>query len=128
MALSPAEVADYIAVAPANAQCAEASSDPVTVLVKVLMQILPSDKTPQRGERIRIKSSVRPQHDGTRLILQRKKGRRWVTIDRTTLNKRSIGNFTVRASFNSRTFRTKWKSQHADHETGTSKAVRIRTH
>lgn len=120
--------ADYIAVAPAHDNCQQATSGEVTVLVKVIVQILPSDKTPAKGDRIRIKSSVRPQHDGTKLLLQRKKGRRWVTIDRTTLNKRSIGNFTVRASFNSRTFRTKWKSQHADHETGTSKAVRIRTH
>jgi hypothetical protein len=120
--------ADYIAVAPADDQCQRASSDPVSVLVKVVLQILPSDKTPERGTSIRFKSSVRPQHDGSRLILQRKKGRRWVKVAVTRLNKRSIGNFLVEVNFNQRTFRTKWPKQHKDHIGNTSRAVTIKSH
>ncbi len=123
----PRRSADYIAVATAHDNCQEDTSGEVTVLVKVLIQILPSDENPDRGDRIRFKSSVRPQHDGTTLLLQRKKGRRWVTVDRDRLNNRSIGNFTVRANFGSRTFRTRWRSQDAEHESNTSRAVTIRT-
>ncbi len=43
------------------------------------------------------------------------------------MNNRSIGNFFVRANFGSRTFRTKWRSQDAEHEGNTSRAVTIRT-
>ncbi len=119
--------ADYIAVVTQQNNCQQDTSDEVTVLVKVLIQILPSDKNPDRGDTIRFKSSVRPEHDRTTLLLQRKKGRRWVTVDRDKLNKDSIGNFTVRANFGSRTFRTKWKSQDAEHESNTSREVTIRT-
>jgi hypothetical protein len=119
--------ADYIAVARASENCREATSGEVTVKVKVKIQILPSDKSPQRGETIRIKSSVRPSHDDTRMILQRKKGRRWVKVATTRLNNRSIGNFFIEANFNSRTFRTKWNSPDADHEGNKSRTVTIRT-
>ena len=120
--------ADYIAVATAHDNCREATSGEVTVKVKVKIQILPSDKNPERGETIRIKSSVRPSHDKTKMILQRKKGRRWVKVATTRLNNRSIGNFFIEANFNSRTFRTKWRSPDADHEGNVStRSVTIKT-
>ena len=119
--------ATYIAVAPAHDNCREASSGEVTVLVKVVVQLVASDRTPQRGDRFTFKSSVRPQHDGTTLVLQRKKGRRWVTVDRDKLNNRSIASFTVVADFDRRTFRTKWRSQDSEHETGVSPTVTIRS-
>ena len=120
--------ADYIGVATAHDNCQEATSGEVTVEVKVKIQILPSDKNPQRGETIRIKSSVRPSHDKTKMILQRKKGRGWVKVATTRLNNRSIGNFFIKANFNSRTFRTKWRSPHADHAGNVStRSVTIKT-
>lgn len=119
--------ADYIAIAPGHDNCAEDTSGEVTVLVKVLIQILPSNKTPDRGDTIRIKSSVRPQHDGTRLILQRKKGGGWVKVKATKMNNRSIGNFWVKARWNQRTFRTVWRKQHEDHISNRSRAVTIKT-
>lgn len=119
--------ADYTATATAHDQCRDATSGEVTVEVKVRMQIVVSDKTPDRGDRIKIKSSVRPQHDRTTLLLQRKKGRRWVTVDRDKINRRSVGSFVVRANFRQRTFRTKWKSQDAEHATNTSTKRTIRT-
>lgn len=119
--------ATYVAVAPAHDNCRASSSGEVSVLVKVVIQIAASDQTPQRGDRFRLKSSVRPQHDGTTLILQRKKGRRWVTVDKDKLNSRSIASFTVVANFDRRTFRTKWRSQDDEHETNTSPTVTIRS-
>lgn len=120
--------ADYVARAPAHDDCERASSTPVSVLVKVKMQIAVSDVTPRKGQLIEIKSSVRPQHDGTRLVLQRKKGRRWVRFMSTDLNRRSIGGFVVRAGFRSRTFRTKWVSQSSANASNVSRMVRVRTH
>lgn len=119
--------ASYIAVAPAHDNCREDTSDEATTLVKVLISILPSDKNPDRGETIRIKSAVKPQHDQTRLILQRKKGDRWVKQAATTMNNRSRGNFWVKARWKSRTFRTLWRSQDEEHESNRSRAVTIRT-
>jgi hypothetical protein len=119
--------ADYVATANAHDNCRDASSGEVTVLVKVRMQILASDKSPERGDRIRFKSSVRPQHDGTELLLQRKKGRRWVTVERDELNRRSIAQFVIDADFKKRTFRTRWKSQDAEHETNNSRPITIKT-
>jgi hypothetical protein len=121
------ESADYTAVATAHDNCREATSGEVTVLVKVKLQILASDKTPNRGDRIRIKSSVVPQHDGTKLVLQRKKGRNWVKVDTATLNRRSRATFTVEANFRNRTFRTFWRSQDAEHESNSSRGVTIKT-
>ena len=121
------ESADYIAVATAHDQCRESSSGEVTVLVKVKLQIIASDTTPDRGDRVRIKSSVVPQHDGTRLILQRKKGKSWVKVDVAKLNRRSRAQFVITANFGSRTFRTFWKSQDAEHESNSSRGLTIRT-
>lgn len=120
--------ADYLAVAPAHDQCKEATSSPVSVLVRVRMQIAASDATPNRGQLIRIKSSVRPQHDGTRLVLQRKKGDRWIRFMVRKLNRRSVADYVFRASFKQARFRTRWNSQSAANESGTSRIVTIRTH
>ena len=121
------ESADYIAVATAHDNCREASSGEVTVAVKVKLAIVASDTTPSRGDRVRIKSSVVPQHDGTRLVLQRKKGNRWVKVAAEKLNRRSRAQFVVEATFGSRTFRTFWKSQDAEHDGNKSRGITIRT-
>jgi hypothetical protein len=119
--------ADYVALAPAHDNCRSATSPEVQVLVQVRVAIAVNDRTPERGDRIRFKSSVRPQHDGTNLLLQRRKGGRWVTVDRDRLNRRSIAQFTVRANFNRASFRTRWKSQDSEHESNNSRRMTIRT-
>lgn len=119
--------ADYVAVATAHDNCREATSGEVSVLVKVKLAIIASDTTPSRGDRVRIKSAVTPQHDGTKLILQRKKGKRWVKVDAKNLNRRSRAQFVITANFGSRTFRTLWRSQDAEHETNKSRGITIRT-
>lgn len=117
--------ADYIAVAPSHDQCRHAGSSPVSVLVKVRIQIAASDTTPPRGEMVRIQSSVRPQHDRTKLILQRQKGRRWVRFMVARLDRRSVASFVFRAGFDEARFRTRWRSQSTANQGNTSTALRI---
>ncbi len=74
----PTKSAAYIAVVEADDNCEGDTSDEVTVLVRVKLRITPSENNPERGDRIRIKGSLRPQHDGTKMILQRKKNGRFV--------------------------------------------------
>ncbi len=123
----PTKSADYIAVVEAEDNCEGDISDEVTVLVRVKLRITPSENTPDRGERIRIKGSVRPQHDGTKMILQRKKNGRFVRFKVDTLNRRSFANYVFRARFNRAVFRVKWRSQDDDHVGNTSRQITIRT-
>ncbi len=87
------------------------------------------DKSPNRGTTIRITVGVRPNHEGTKVVLQYKKGNRWRRVDAEELKNRSRTSFGVIASWQGkRDFRATWKSQDGDHESGKSKVLRIRTH
>lgn len=121
--------ADYRALAPAHDQCQDATSDPTSVLAKVKVSISVSDTTPARGTTIAIRGGVSPKHRGTKVILQRRKGRRWVRVAADTLNGRSRYAFSVDATWRrARAFRVRWKSQDDDHRANKSKVVRVRTH
>jgi hypothetical protein len=120
--------ADYMAVLNAHDDCSEATSNDETVLAKVKLFLAVEDKTVNRGDTVRIKVAIRPQHDGDRVILQVKKGKRWVKFDVDDANKRSIAKFRFPANWDgTKVFRAKWPKQHADHETGKSRRAEIRT-
>lgn len=89
-----------------------------------------NDTTPKRGDVIRARASLKvcPGHAGTKIQLQRKKSGSFRTIKTKKLNSKCKARFRVEASFRRATFRSFWKKQDADHKSGASKLVRIRSH
>lgn len=120
--------AEYIATAPAHDQCADATSSPETVQVKVKITGRAGRRSVERGDNVGIVGRVKPDHDGTDVLLQRKKGRKWVTIARDELNVRSRYRFVLKAGWKGRrTFRAVWRPQDDNHAGNTSKNIVIRT-
>jgi hypothetical protein len=120
--------AEYVATAPAHDQCADATSSPASSTVKVKITRRSSRRSLERGTSVRISGRVQPDHDGTSVVLQRKKGRRWVAVDRTDLDGRSRYRFVVDAGWRGRrTFRTLWKAQDDEHAANRSRGIVIRT-
>lgn len=115
--------ADYVAVAPAHDQCAEATSPSVTTLVRVKVSAKTSSQRVGQGDRFRISGKVVPKHSG-KIKLQRKEGRRWRGAGSVRLTNRGTFVFQVTASWSGRrAFRVVWPSQDEDHEKGTSKKM-----
>ncbi|HEX2195757.1 MAG TPA: hypothetical protein VHJ76_02425, partial [Actinomycetota bacterium] len=66
-------------------------------------------------------------HDGTDVLLQRRRGGGWRTIDRDELNVRSRYRFVVDANWRGRrTFRVLWRAQDEEHATNNSRNIVIR--
>jgi hypothetical protein len=121
--------ADYRAFAAAHDNCADSTSQEVTVLAKVKVSITVDDFRPERGTNVRITGKVEPNHDGNKVVLQRKKGGRWVRVKRDTLDAGSRYAFRIPADWRrSRLFRVKWIQGDEDHEVGKSQKVKITTH
>lgn len=121
--------ADYQAVAPSHDNCATATSDPVTVLVKVNVSINVSEFQPQRGDRIAFTGKVSPDHDGSQVVLQRKKGGRWVRVAGDTLDGKSSYRIVIKAGWKKdRVFRVRWTATDEDHESNNSQKVKVTTH
>lgn len=118
--------ADYQAVTPAAGGCEEAASTTRSVQAKVAISGNYSDLTPNRGSDITIKGAVKPNHRGTRVVLQFKKGTGWKRLDADKLNRRSRYSFTVEVKWAKRTFRVVWPSQDDDHAKGTSRRKTVR--
>jgi hypothetical protein len=118
--------ADYQAFTPPAGQCDEAMSSARAVRVRVKVAIKQAgDSTPAAGDRIVIAGTVRPPHDGSKAVLQRKKGKRWVKVAQDRLNKRSQFRFALEADWGrARVFRVVWPKQHADHIKGISRKLR----
>jgi hypothetical protein len=101
-----------------------ASSPEVAVAVAPLVGLRVGDSTPRKGQRVRFKGTVRPQHDGTRVAIQRKRADgTWATVRTAAL--RDAGNAYSRYSKRIRirrsgTFRTVIAA-HADHAEGVSR-------
>ena len=58
-----------------------ATSADTPVAVAPLVGLKVSDATPRKGQRVRFSGTVRPQHDGTRVAIQRKKADgTWTTV------------------------------------------------
>ena len=101
-----------------------AASPEVAVAVAPLVGLKVGDATPRKGQRVRFKGTVRPQHDGTRVAIQRKRADgTWATVRTAAL--RDAGNAYSRYSKRIRirrsgTFRTVIAA-HADHAEGVSR-------
>lgn len=120
--------AEYTATAPRHDNCADATSSPQTVTVKVKITARAGRRSVERGASVGIVGRVQPNHGGTTVLLQRRRGGRWVTIDRDDLNGRSRYRFVVDASWRGRrTFRALWRAQDDEHATNNSSNVVIRT-
>lgn len=119
--------AEYVAVAPAHDQCAQATSSPETVTVKVKITARAGRGSVERGSRVGIVGRVKPDHDGTRVVLQRKRGNKYVDAASVTLNGRSRYRFVIKVRWTGRrTFRVVWRAQDDEHEENTSTNVVIR--
>ena len=58
-----------------------ATSPDTAVAVAPLVGLKVGDSTPRKGQRVRFRGTVRPQHDGTRVSIQRKKADgTWATV------------------------------------------------
>jgi len=108
-----------------------AASPEVAVAVAPLVGLKVGDATPRKGQRVRFKGTVRPQHDGTRVAIQRKRADgTWATVRTAAL--RDAGNTYSRYSKRIRirrsgTFRTVIAA-HADHAEGVSRERTLRVH
>ena len=58
-------------------------SPAVTVLVRIRLGLRVSDRTPDRGERVRFFGRACPEHVGALVRVQRRAAGRWVTVART---------------------------------------------
>ena len=101
-----------------------ATSADTPVAVAPLVGLKVSDSTPRKGQRVRFRGTVRPQHDGTRVAIQRKRADgTWVTVKSPLL--RDAGSSYSRYSKRIRirrtgTYRTVIAA-HADHAEGVSR-------
>jgi hypothetical protein len=101
-----------------------AASPEVAVAVAPLVGLKIGDPTPHKGRRVRFKGTVRPQHDGTRVAIQRKRADgTWATVRSPLL--RDAGSRYSRYSKRIRirrsgTYRTVIAA-HADHAQGVSR-------
>ena len=108
----------------------ETSAD-TPVAVAPLVGLRVSDTTPAKGQRVRFRGTVRPQHDGTRVAIQRKRADgTWVTVRSPLL--RDAGSAYSRYSKRIRirrngTYRTVIAA-HADHAEGVSRERTLTVH
>ena len=120
----PAKSADYQAVLPPEGACDEAASSATTVMAKVRVTSASSSARASSGDDVTISGKVSPNHRGSKVVLQRKKGARWVKVARDGLNRRSRYSFSVEVDWDGkRRFRVRWASQDDDHAAGTSPKV-----
>jgi hypothetical protein len=101
-----------------------AQSAETTVLVRPRVSFRVSDSTPSAGQRVRFRGTVRPQHDGRRVAIQRRRADgTWATVVRTRL--RDAGEEFSRYRRRVRIRRTStWRvriAAHADHAAGFSR-------
>jgi hypothetical protein len=119
--------AEFQAVAPNHDNCADSFSTPVNIQAKAKVGLKAKDATVRRGDVVKLTAKVTPKKRKDRVLLQRQKGRRWVTIDRARLNRRSKAVFRLEAKWRSRTFRARWPSQDDKNEANNSRGVRVRS-
>ena len=107
-----------------KATAGTAASPEVAVAVAPLVGLKVGDSTPRKGQRVRFKGTVRPQHDGMRVAIQRKRADgTWATVRSPLL--RDAGSSFSRYSKRIRirrsgTYRTAIAA-HADHAEGVSR-------
>jgi hypothetical protein len=108
-----------------------ATSPEVAVAVAPIVGLKVSDATPRKGRRVRFHGTVRPQHDGSRVAIQRKRADgSWVTVRSPLL--RDAGSAYSRYSKRIRirrngTYRAVLAA-HADHAEGVSRERALKVH
>ncbi|MGH2701167.1 MAG: hypothetical protein ACRDJ2_05240 [Actinomycetota bacterium] len=110
-----------------DAECPETSSEPVTVLARVLVDILARPAQPERGSKVAISGRVSPAHPGTKVKLQKRVNGEWKPAGKTKLDSSSRFTKSYKARWKKRVFRAVWPSADADHERGKSKRVVVKT-
>ena len=115
--------ANYVARVEQVAGCSESFSNPEPVKVRKKVTL---SGPPIAGGRVRLKADVEPckGHRGDRVLLQKRKGGRWVTVDRDRSDDRCRAVF-VQAIGSRSVFRAKAPKTDEDHLAGTSATLVI---
>ena len=116
-------------VTAATAPPATSADAPVAVAPLVGLKV--SDATPRKGQRVRFRGTVRPQHDGMRVAIQRERtDGTWVTVKTPLLTdagssySRYANRMRIRRSGTYRTV----IAAHADHAEGVSRRRTLTVH
>jgi len=108
-----------------------ASSPDTPVAVAPLVGLKVSDATPRKGRRVRFRGTVRPQHDGMRVTIQRKRADgSWATVRSPLLRDAGSAYSSYSKRFRIRrdgTYRTV-VAAHADHAEGVSRERTLTVH
>lgn len=118
-----------------TASCAPTGGGP-TDLKPPRVKLKVSDRTPARGEKIRLKVSLTActtpegagKLAGTKVRLLKKKDGKWREVATKNVNDSCRAVFTKKARFKRGTFSAVWPKQNDTFRKGRSKPVRIRTH
>ena len=104
-----------------------AASADITVRVRTKVGLRLSDRTPNAGQRVRLKGKVLPAHDGSEVRIQRRTGSGWKTIATPTLTAAPALDGVARSRYGKRirirasgSYRTVMPS-HGDHARGKSR-------
>ena len=128
LAVRPTRTVEYKATLRRNDQCESATSDIASVFVRVRIVIRASANRVEQGTFVEIFGRVSPRHRRTRVALERRRGTRWVVLDRSRLERRSRYSFTLAVGWEGeRTFRVRWPRQDQDHEPNASRPITIRS-
>lgn len=121
--------ANYIAHLDQDAQCAEANSEPESVLVRVAVGLRLSTQRVHAGGVVRLRGKIRPcgGHKRDRLVLFRVVGGKLAKVEKKRMNNKCVAVFRQRVRRNT-AFQVRWPKQHPDHLRGKSrkKAVIVR--
>lgn len=108
-----------------------ARSPDVIALVRAVVALTVSDKTPEKGERVMFSGTVRPAHDAKVVRIQRRTKDGWKNISKTTLidGGDAFSTYSKKVRINkSGRYRARFRPGDGDHAPGNSAAVRIKTH
>jgi hypothetical protein len=115
---------------PLGGQPAPGVAPKPTVPVHVTVALAVSDSTPRHGGRVRFFGTVKPQHDGATVLIQRRKGHGYVTVAKARLKDagRSRSVFSLRLKVGGDgVYRAIVKGDRS-HRTGTSHTKRLDAH
>lgn len=108
-----------------QARAGSLESPAITVLVRPAVTLRLGDSTPKRGRKVRFAGRVCPDHDGSRLSIQRRSHGKYGTVARTTL-KDVAGSACSSYSRRLRVYRDgRYRAviaAHSDHTTGRSRS------
>ena len=119
---------EYVALAPAHDDCADGTSDPVSVQARARVTIKANDETPARGSEIRLTGDVSPNQANSKVRLQQHRGGGWETVAGARLSKSSHYVFDFEAvGPKTQRYRVHWTGS-KENEPGTSPEIKLRLH